>query len=196
MRIAKGIARGLSYIHEKKQVHGNIKPSNILLGFEFEPLIGDFGLDRLIRPDPANRQFGSKRSALSLPDLSPSLPMSPFAGPLSSSGTSAPYQAPEMLKNLKSSSKSDVYSFGVVLLELISGRVFSDVELCQLNSVVEEVDRVLRMVDAGLRGEVRGKEEAILSFFKLGFSCCAMLPQKRPSMKDAMQVLDRIPYDS
>ncbi|KAJ4791810.1 Leucine-rich repeat protein kinase family protein [Rhynchospora pubera] len=196
MRIAKGIARGLSYIHEKKQVHGNIKPSNILLGFEFEPLIGDFGLERLIRSDLINRQFGSKRSALSLPDLSPSLPASPFAGPSSSLGTTAPYQAPETLKNLKPNSKSDVYSFGVVLLELISGRVFSDVELCQLNSISEQEDRVLKMVDASLRNIVRGKEDAILSFFKLGFSCCAMLPQKRPSMKDAMQVLDRIPYDS
>ncbi|WOK99837.1 putative LRR receptor-like serine/threonine-protein kinase [Canna indica] len=203
LRIARGVARGLAYLHEKKSLHGNLKPSNILLDSEMEPKIGDFGLDRvMIGAGTSTRQFGSKRSmqsSISLPDLSSVAGASPSAGGVGSSSlTSAfappPYQAPESLKNLKPNSKWDVYSFGMVLLELIAGRVFSEVELCHWNAgfVVEERNRLLRMADAAIRGEVEGKEEALLSCFKLGFACCAMAPQRRPSMKDALQVLDNI----
>ncbi|KFK40013.1 hypothetical protein AALP_AA3G318700 [Arabis alpina] len=48
LKIARGIARGIAYIHDKKQVHGNIKSNNILFDSEFEPVITDLGLDRLM----------------------------------------------------------------------------------------------------------------------------------------------------
>lgn len=195
------MARGLAYIHERKSVHGSLKPSNILLGADMEARIGDFGLDRLLhgdgacKPGGSARLFGSKRSMQSqssLPDLSGTSPIgsSSVPGP-----SSVPYQAPESLRNLKPSPKWDVYSFGVVLLELISGRVFSEEELCQWNAgfVVEERNRIIRMADPALRGEVEGREEAVLSCFKLGFACAAMAPQRRPSMKDVVVMLDRIP---
>ncbi|EHA8592592.1 Receptor protein kinase-like protein [Cocos nucifera] len=207
LRIARGVARGVAYLHEKKCVHGNVKPSNILLGADMEPRIGDFGLERLVsgdssyRPGTSARLFGSKRSALStssLPDLSPVAGASPCGS--SSTPASAPpaYQAPESLKNLKPNAKWDVYSFGMVLLELIAGRVFSEVELCHWNAgfVVEERNRILRMADPALRGEVEGKEEALLSCFRLGFACCSVAPQRRPSMKDAVQVLEKITVTS
>uniref|UniRef100_A0A0E0LDT6 Protein kinase domain-containing protein n=1 Tax=Oryza punctata TaxID=4537 RepID=A0A0E0LDT6_ORYPU len=218
LRIARGVARGLAFIHEKKGVHGNVKPSNILLGADMEPWIGDFGLDRLLSGEAVHRStgasarlFGSKRSmhsTSSLPDLSqmPGAGASPCGS--SSAATSAaaaaaasappPYQAPECLKNLRPNTKWDVYSFGMVLLELLSGRVYSEVELCQWHAgfVVEERSRLLRMADPTLRGEADGKEDALLACFKLAFACCAMAPGKRPAMRDAVVVLDRIPCSS
>ncbi|KAF0931347.1 hypothetical protein E2562_004489 [Oryza meyeriana var. granulata] len=213
LRIARGVARGLAYIHEKKGVHGNVKPSNILLGADMEPLIGDFGLDRLLSGEAVHRStgasarlFGSKRSmhsTSSLPDLSqmPGAGASPCSSSAATSAAGAappPYQAPECLKNLRPNAKWDVYSFGMVLLELLSGRVYSEVELCQWHAgfVVEERSRLLRMADPTLRGEADGKEDALLACFKLAFACCAMAPSKRPAMRDAVMVLERIPSSS
>ncbi|XP_006657171.2 probable LRR receptor-like serine/threonine-protein kinase At4g37250 [Oryza brachyantha] len=214
LRIARGVARGLAFIHEKKGVHGNVKPSNILLGADMEPWIGDFGLDRLLSGEAVHRStgasarlFGSKRSmhsTSSLPDLSqmPGAGASPCSSSAATSAAAAsappPYQAPECLKNLRPNAKWDVYSFGMVLLELLSGRVYSEVELCQWHAgfVVEERSRLLRMADPTLRGEADGKEDALLASFKLAFACCAMAPSKRPAMRDAVMVLDRIPSSS
>ncbi|XP_074580738.1 putative LRR receptor-like serine/threonine-protein kinase At4g37250 [Curcuma longa] len=203
LRIARGVARGLAYLHEKKTLHGNVKPSNILLDSDMEAKIGDFGLDRVMAgAGPSARQFGSKRSmhsSISLPDLSAAAGASPSAGGALAAGFAPPpYQAPESLKNLKPNAKWDVYAFGRVLLELIAGRVFSDLELCRWNAgfVVEERNRVVRMADAAIRAEVEGKEDALLGCFKLGFACCAMAPQRRPSMKDVVQALENLSSSS
>ncbi|KAI3879162.1 hypothetical protein MKW98_028729 [Papaver atlanticum] len=45
MKIAAGAAKGLKYLHDKfnpPAVHGNIKPSNILIGEGYEPKLSDF----------------------------------------------------------------------------------------------------------------------------------------------------------
>jgi serine/threonine protein kinase len=208
LRIARGVARGLAYIHEKKGVHGNLKPSNILLGAGMEPWIGDLGLDRLLSGEAAGhragasaRLFGSKRSmhsTSSLPDLSQmpgpgASPCGSAAATSSSAAAAPPHQAPECLKNLRPNAKWDVYSFGMVLLELLSGRVYSEVELCQWHAglVAEERGRVLRMADPTLRGEADGREDVLLACFRLAFACCAMAPSKRPAMRDAVMVLER-----
>ncbi|KAM0930321.1 hypothetical protein ACQ4PT_001055 [Festuca glaucescens] len=208
LRIARGVARGLAFIHEKKGVHGNVKPSNILLGADMEPLVGDLGLDRLLSGAALHRNtgasarlFGSKRSmhsTSSLPDLS-QMPGGASPSCASTSSTALPpYQAPECLKSLRPSAKWDVYSFGMVLLELLSGRVYSEVELCQWHAAgsvtstsdLDQRGRVLRMADPTLRGD--DNEDALLGCFRLAFACCAMAPGKRPSMRDVAALLDRI----
>ncbi|PON88133.1 Tyrosine-protein kinase [Trema orientale] len=200
LKIARGIARGLTYIHEKKHVHGNIKPSNILLNLDMEPIISDFGLDRLIVPSGSShkssgsaRNFGSlKPTASASRDGQYDVPIGGSPG-FSAAGVS-PYQAPESMKNLKPSPKWDVFSFGMLLLELLTGRVFSDRELGQwtgLGSMIEDKNRVLRLVDVAIRAEVESKEDAMLACLKLGFNCASFVPQKRPTMKEALQVLDK-----
>jgi len=44
VEILVGVCRGLGYLHGHGVVHGDLKPSNILLSPEFVPKIGDFGL--------------------------------------------------------------------------------------------------------------------------------------------------------
>ncbi|GAB2282653.1 hypothetical protein Dimus_017190 [Dionaea muscipula] len=218
LKIAKGVARGLSYLHEKKQVHGDLKPSNILLDADMEPKIGDFALERLMimgggcGSSLSLRHFGSMRSTASRDSFPPAeLPAggglggaTPSPSPSGSSmGCVSPYQPPESLRSLKPNAKWDVYSYGVLFLELLTGKV--DVvapdhdlghDVAAGLSVVDDKARILRMADVAIRADLEGKEDTLLACLKLGFSCASSAPQKRPSMKDVMQSIDKLHLSS
>ncbi|KAL1215773.1 Receptor protein kinase-like protein [Cardamine amara subsp. amara] len=172
LKIAIGMARGLSYINEKKHVHGNIKPNNILLNADDEPIITDLGLDRLMTSIRESHTTGQTL-------------------------TSAYYQPPEWSTSQKPNSKWDVYSFGVILLELLTGKVFSvDEDIEQWSNLsgteAEEKGRFLRLIDGAMRSDVARHEDAAMTCFRLGLGCVSSLPQKRPSMKEVVQVLDKM----
>ena len=203
LKIAKGVARGLAYLHDKKHVHGNLKPSNILLGNDMEPKIGDFGLERIVTGDTSYkagssaRIFGSKRSTASR-DSFQDITFGPSPSPSPSSiGGVSPYHAPESLRNLKPHPKWDVYSFGVIFLELLTGKSVVLDDMGQGPGLfVEDKNRVLRMADVAIRADMEGREESLLSCFKLGYNCVSHVPQKRPAMKEVLQVLEKIPSSS
>ncbi|GAA0138669.1 hypothetical protein LIER_00370 [Lithospermum erythrorhizon] len=201
LKIAKGVARGLSYIHDKKHVHGNLKPSNILLNQDMEPKVGDFGLERLVMGDNSSktgwsaRDLGSKRSTTSMDSFREF-----NFGPSPSGFSVSPYHAPESFRSLKPNPKWDVFSFGVVLLELLTGKVIvsddmgPDLTIGSANlDVEEERNRVLRMADMMIRGDIEGKEEAFLNIIRIGYNCISPVPQKRPSMKEVLQALEKFP---
>ncbi|CAH9060564.1 unnamed protein product [Cuscuta epithymum] len=204
LKVAKGVARGLSYIHEKKHVHGNLKPSNILLGSDMEPKIGDFGLERLIPGECSNkaygsaRYFGSKRSTTSRESFQ-EYSIGPTPSPSPSSIGVSPYHAPESLRSLKPSPKWDVFSFGVILLEFLTGKVIVSDELCPgpipEATTLEDEDksRILKIADVAIRGDMEGREEALLGLIRLGYNCMSPIPQKRPSMREVVQALDKFP---
>lgn len=204
LKIAKGVARGLAYIHEKKHVHGNLKPSNILLGADMEPKIGDFGIERLVTGDSSHktygsaRNFGSKRSTASRESFQ-DFTSGPTPSPSPSALGISPYHAPESLRSLKPNPKWDVFSFGVVLLELLTGKVIVTDEMGPAavigaaTSGGEEKSKVLRLADVAIRADVEGKEDALLALMKVGYSCISPTPQKRPGMRDVVQALEKFP---
>ncbi|XVF24557.1 hypothetical protein REPUB_Repub13aG0138400 [Reevesia pubescens] len=51
VKIALGAARGLKYLHDNNIIHRDMRPNNILVTHEFEPLLGDFGLARTQHED-------------------------------------------------------------------------------------------------------------------------------------------------
>ncbi|GFZ18785.1 leucine-rich repeat protein kinase family protein [Actinidia rufa] len=113
----------------------------------------------------------------------------------SAMGCISPYYAPESLRSLKPNPRWDVYSFGVVLLELITGKVIvsDELGLGPGGLAGEENNRALRMADAAIRPDLEGKEEALLGLFRLGHNCISGVPQKRPSMKEVQQALEKFP---
>ncbi|GAB2246790.1 hypothetical protein Droror1_Dr00006672 [Drosera rotundifolia] len=109
LRIATGAARGLRYLHEDCRVgciiHRDMRPNNILLTHDFEPLVGDFGLARL----HSEWDTGKEQQVI---------------------GASG-YVAPENFgSGANITEKVDVYAFGAVLVELITGLRFKDPQ-CQ-----------------------------------------------------------------
>ncbi|KAF2538363.1 hypothetical protein F2Q68_00019182 [Brassica cretica] len=165
LKIARGIARGINYIHDKKHVHGNIKPNNILFDSEFEPIITDTGLDRL---------------------MTPAHPL--IAGPASGSQ----HHPPEWSTSEKPNPRWDVYSFGVVFLELLMGRVFLVDRDFVRESEVDEKTWFLRLVDGTINSDLAYHEDEVVACFRLTYGCVSSLPQKRPSMKEVVQVLEKI----
>lgn len=97
--IAVGVARGLSYLHEKCReciIHCDIKPENILLDEELGAKLADFGMAKLVGHD--------------------------FSRVLTTMRGTMGYLAPEWLTGAAVTAKADVYSFGLLLFELVSGR--------------------------------------------------------------------------
>ncbi|CDY53303.1 hypothetical protein HID58_047283 [Brassica napus] len=66
-KIIQGIARGMCYLHGELAFltlpHGNLKSSNIFLADDGEPLISEFGLQRLISPDAQSQSLAAYSSS-------------------------------------------------------------------------------------------------------------------------------------
>ncbi|KAL7134915.1 hypothetical protein ABFS83_11G057500 [Erythranthe nasuta] len=172
-KIAIGAARGLRYLHEECRVgcivHRDMRPNNILLTHDFEPLVGDFGLARL-QPDGHSGAESRIIGAFG-------------------------YLAPEYAQTGQVSEKADVYSFGVVLVELFTGRKAVDINrpkgeqcltewarpLLEENSLWEYVDPCLM----NCYSEKEGREMLLCAMF-----CLQRDPQLRPRMSQVLRMLE------
>ncbi|KAF9973448.1 hypothetical protein BGZ73_003313 [Actinomortierella ambigua] len=110
LRLADEIARGLTFIHQEKIVHRDLKSANVLLTKHMEVKLADFGL----------AQVKSMTTAMSKTSAHSSLGV---AGTLR-------WVAPELLFSKKRvySTKSDVYALAMVMWEMAasSTRPFQD----------------------------------------------------------------------
>jgi formylglycine-generating enzyme required for sulfatase activity/tRNA A-37 threonylcarbamoyl transferase component Bud32 len=88
-------ARALHHAHEAGLIHRDVKPGNILVRHDGEPVLLDFGLVRAEDGD----------AALTAPGAAPG---------------SRPYMSPEQLRAGAIDRRTDVYSLGVVLYECLA----------------------------------------------------------------------------
>ncbi|EPS65629.1 hypothetical protein M569_09144 [Genlisea aurea] len=205
LKVMKGVARGLVFIHEfspKKYVHGDIKPSNILLGEDFEPKISDLGLGRLANiavgtPTLQSSRIASERGQQEQHSIGTASDLGITFS--STSSHSYCYQAPEALKSLKPSKKWDVFSYGMILLEMITGKSPSvQVGNTEMNLVswmhlcIEEKKPVCDVLDPNLARD-GDREEEMIGVLKIAMACTQTSPEKRPSMRSVLDALDKIP---
>lgn len=103
LEVASGIVKGMNHIHAKNILHGNLKPSNVLLKMSPDThtkmlaKIADFGLSLKMNLDQthvSNAQHGT-----------------PF------------YMAREVLEKGSASKAADVYAFGVILWEMYTSQL-------------------------------------------------------------------------
>ncbi|PON45449.1 Tyrosine-protein kinase [Trema orientale] len=172
-KIAVGAARGLRYLHEECRVgcivHRDMRPNNILLTHDFEPLVGDFGLARW-QPD------GGKEVETRV------------------IGTFG-YLAPEYAQSGQITEKADVYSFGVVLVELVTGRKAVDINRPKGQQCLTEWARPLleklsteEFVDPRL-GSRYSKEE-VSNVLQCASLCIRRDPHSRPRMSQVLRILE------
>ncbi|KAI9207409.1 kinase-like domain-containing protein [Polychytrium aggregatum] len=100
-----GVASGMSYLHGKQIIHGDLKPLNILLDSNLRAVISDFGMAYTKRTSSSLRRVRSGQAA---------------------TGGTQGYMAPEMHGigvDIPSAStkKTDVYAFGITLYEVMKG---------------------------------------------------------------------------
>ncbi|KAB2008478.1 hypothetical protein E1A91_D10G106000v1 [Gossypium mustelinum] len=175
LRIALGSAKGLAYLHEDchpRIIHRDIKSANILLDYNFEAKVADFGLAKL---STDNHTHVSTRV------------MGTFG-----------YLAPEYASSGKLTEKSDVYSFGVMLLELITGKQPVDPTSAMEDSLVDwarplltrglEDGNIGPLVDPGLENNYNQEE------MKRMVACAAASirhsARKRPKMSQIVRTLE------
>nr|XP_043616244.1 PR5-like receptor kinase [Erigeron canadensis] len=175
-QIAKGIARGLEYLHRgcnTRIVHFDIKPHNILLDEEFIPKISDFGLAKLCK---------TKESIVSV---------------MGARGT-AGYMAPEVFfKYLGGAShKSDVYSFGMMVLEMTGARKNNKVSATSTSSEAYFPDWVYMQIESGSNLGDNGRvtteyeEELVKKLMIVGLWCIQSDPSDRPPISKVVEMLE------
>ncbi|WCJ34020.1 Concanavalin A-like lectin protein kinase family protein [Euphorbia peplus] len=169
-----GAAQALDYLHngcEDTVLHRDIKSSNIMLDSEFGAKIGDFGLARTMKL--------SDQTHHSTKEIS---------------GTPG-YMAPESILTGRFTVETDVYAFGVLILEVACGRRpgsqnQQDNYNCNIVNWVWDFHRkgsITNAADHRLNEDYEAFDmECILI---LGLACCHPNPNKRPTMKNVLQVL-------
>jgi len=107
--VAKQIAEGLEYAHERSIIHRDLKPSNVKLTPEGQVKILDFGLAKALEGESTEEELRNS------PTLSAAATR---AGVLL--GTAA-YMSPEQARCKRVDRRTDIWAFGCVLYEMLSG---------------------------------------------------------------------------
>ena len=106
------IAEALAYAHERRIVHRDCTPNNILLGKRGEATLIDWGIARDLDAP------GSATDAATINDMPPSA----TGRMVTISAGTPPYLPFEQTQGRQADPSFDVYSFGVTLYEVVSGR--------------------------------------------------------------------------
>lgn len=111
LRYLEQILEGLMYMHAQRVIHSDLKPDNILLSFEDEIKISDFGLTTTTK-SVLERYRSGDRSLIHI--------------------------APELLHKNTRSRNVDLFSFGIVLFEMCFGPFRNNSERSELLKMIKK----------------------------------------------------------
>ncbi|XWS33340.1 hypothetical protein CRYUN_Cryun22dG0073400 [Craigia yunnanensis] len=173
-RIALGAARGLEYLHEHcnpKIIHRDVKAANVLLAEDFEAVVGDFGLAKLVDVRRTNVTTQVR-------------------------GTMG-HIAPEYLSTGKSSERTDVFGYGILLLEVVTGQRAIDFSRLEEEDDVLLLDHVKKLerekkldaiVDHNLNKNYNIQE--VEAMIQVALLCTQTSPEDRPAMSEVVRMLE------
>ena len=99
LHILLPIARALDFAHRQSMIHRDVKPSNILITADGEPMLTDFGIAKILDLEETQDLTGTS-AAVGTPE----------------------YMAPEQVTAKTVDHRADIYALGVVLYEMVTGR--------------------------------------------------------------------------
>ncbi|KAK8535362.1 hypothetical protein V6N13_081501 [Hibiscus sabdariffa] len=175
LKIIKGIAEGLGYIHTQLAAtyvvpHGNLKTSNVLLTETYDPLLTNYGFHPFINSDTVAQRL--------------------FA-----------YKSPECLQNQQHiSPKSDVYCLGIVILETMTGKYPSQymddgdggIDVVQWAQSLISANHVEKLVDPELLASCPASINQMVTIIRIGVSCTKNNLDRRLSLNEAISKIQEV----
>ncbi|KAF8051827.1 hypothetical protein N665_1662s0001 [Sinapis alba] len=177
LTVATQTAKAIAYLHSAMNppiYHRDIKSTNILLDYDFNSKVADFGLSRLGMTETSHISTAPQ-------------------------GTPG-YLDPQYHQCFHLSDKSDVYSFGVVLAEIITGLKAVDFTRphTQINLAVLAVDKIGsgcldEIIDPILDVSLDAWTlSSIHTVAELAFRCLSFHSDMRPTMTEVADELEQI----
>ncbi|KAI4963901.1 hypothetical protein ZWY2020_008696 [Hordeum vulgare] len=174
MRIALGAARGLEYLHEHcnpKIIHRDVKAANVLLDGNFEAVIGDFGLAKMMDMGRNTVTTGVR-------------------------GTMG-HIAPEYFKTGRPSVKTDIFGYGVMLLEIVTGERAMFPDFLEGAGEVMLIDQVKLLMQEGRLEEIVDRNidcgydfQELVKIIQVALLCTNIDPCQRPAMSEVVNMLE------
>lgn len=130
LRVMQHVAEGLAKAHAAGIVHRDLKPDNVMITSDGHGKILDFGLAKLLEPQPAPDNISGEEPTI-IQHSTPGVIL----------GT-AGYMSPEQAqgKSKEVDHRSDIFSFGCMLFEAVTGRrAFAGTDAIDtLNKIIRE----------------------------------------------------------